>query len=247
MPSFDDYIVYVDESGDHSLTSIDPQYPIFVLAFCLFDKEKYAEKITTNITHLKFKYFGHDQVILHEREIRKEEAAFSILRREETRHEFHGDVSDIVREAPLTIFASVIDKRRLKKEYDDPTNPYHLAMEFGLERLYRHLNGKGCEEGKLHVVFEERGDKEDRNLELEFRRVLDEEKGEVGVQLPFNIVFSDKQSNSSGLQLADLVARPIGRHILKPEQKNRAYDVIEEKLRRGPDGEVRGKGLKVFP
>ena len=49
MPSFDDYIVYVDESGDHSLTSIDPQYPIFVLAFCLFDKEKYAEKIMTNI------------------------------------------------------------------------------------------------------------------------------------------------------------------------------------------------------
>lgn len=247
MPSFDDYIVYVDESGDHSLTSIDPQYPIFVLAFCLFDKEKYAEEVTTNITHLKFKYFGHDQVILHEREIRKEEAAFSILRREETRNEFHGDVSDIVREAPLTIFASVIDKRRLKKEQDDPTNPYHLAMAFGLERLYRHLNGKGCEEGKLHVVFEERGDKEDRNLELEFRRVLDEENNEVGVQLPFNIVFSNKQSNAAGLQLADLVARPIGRYILKPGQRNRAYDVIEEKLRRGPDGEVRGKGLKVFP
>lgn len=109
------------------------------------------------------------------------------------------------------------------------------------------LSGKGCEEGKLHIVFEERGDKEDRNLELEFRRVLDEENNQVGVPLPFNIVFSDKQSNSAGLQLADLVARPIGRHILKPEQRNRAYDVIEEKLRRGPDGEIRGKALKVFP
>ena len=85
MLSFDDYIVYVDESGDHSLTSIDRQYPIFVLAFCLFDKEKYAERITTDITHLKFKYFGHDQIILHEREIRKEEAEFSILRQEHTR------------------------------------------------------------------------------------------------------------------------------------------------------------------
>ena len=84
MLSFDDYIVYVDESGDHSLTSIDRQYPIFVLAFCLFDKEEYAERITTDITHLKFKYFGHDQIILHEREIRKEEAEFSILRQEHT-------------------------------------------------------------------------------------------------------------------------------------------------------------------
>jgi hypothetical protein len=34
---------------------------------------------------------------------------------------------------------------------------------------------------------------------------------------------------------------------LKPEQKNRAYDVIEGKLRRGPDGVIQGKGLKVFP
>lgn len=141
----------------------------------------------------------------------------------------------------------MIDKRRLKKKYHDPSNPYHLAMAFGLERLYTYLNGKGCEDGKLHIVFEERGEKEDRNLELEFRRVLDEENNQVGVQFPFNIVFSDKQSNAAGLQLADLVARPIGRHILKPKQKNRAYDVIEEKLRRGPDGRIRGKGLKVFP
>jgi hypothetical protein len=30
-----DYIIYVDESGDHSLTSIDPQFPVFTLAFCI--------------------------------------------------------------------------------------------------------------------------------------------------------------------------------------------------------------------
>jgi hypothetical protein len=28
-----DYIVYVDESGDHGLVSVDPEYPVFVLAF----------------------------------------------------------------------------------------------------------------------------------------------------------------------------------------------------------------------
>lgn len=113
----------------------------------------------------------------------------------------------------------MIDERKLKKKYNDPVNPYLLAMTFSLERLYTHLHGKGCEGGKLHVVFEERGDKEDKNLELEIRRVLDEENNKVGVQLPFNIVFSDKQTNATGLQLADLVARLIGRHVLNPEQK----------------------------
>jgi len=39
---FSDYIIHVDESGDHSLESIDPNYPVFVLAFCIFNKR--AEK-----------------------------------------------------------------------------------------------------------------------------------------------------------------------------------------------------------
>ena len=41
-----DYIVYVDESGDHSLTSIDPDYPVFVLSFCIFRKAEYAQAVT---------------------------------------------------------------------------------------------------------------------------------------------------------------------------------------------------------
>jgi len=57
----------------------------------------------------------------------------------------------------------------------------------------------------------------------------------------------DKKHNSTGLQLADLVAHPIGRHVVKPDQPNRAYDTLEPKFRRGPQGEVNGYGLKVFP
>ena len=36
--TFSDYIVYVDESGDHSLINIDANYPVFVLAFGVFHK-----------------------------------------------------------------------------------------------------------------------------------------------------------------------------------------------------------------
>ncbi len=42
---FSKYIVYVDESGDHSLQSVDDNYPIFVLAFCVFHKRHYSESI----------------------------------------------------------------------------------------------------------------------------------------------------------------------------------------------------------
>lgn len=68
---FSDYIVYVDESGDHSLESIDQEYPVFVLSFCIFRKEVYGGAMTSAVRKLKFATFGHDMVILHEIDIRK--------------------------------------------------------------------------------------------------------------------------------------------------------------------------------
>ncbi|WBH17292.1 DUF3800 domain-containing protein [Sphingomonas radiodurans] len=36
MTDFSDFIVFADESGDHGLTSIDPQFPVFASSFaCL--------------------------------------------------------------------------------------------------------------------------------------------------------------------------------------------------------------------
>ncbi len=49
------------------------------------------------------------------------------------------------------------------------------------------------------------------------------------------------------LQLADLVARPLGMMHLRPGQPNRIQSIIEAKLRKDPTGEVRGYGLKIFP
>ena len=63
----------------------------------------------------------------------------------------------------------------------------------------------------------------------------------------FEIFFANKKTNSTGLQLADLTARPIGRHILDPLQPNRAWDIIESKLYRAPPSGEDGFGLKVFP
>jgi hypothetical protein len=41
----------------------------------------------------------------------------------------------------------------------------------------------------------------------------------------FKMVMVNKQSNSTGLQLADLIARPIGLNCLRPEQENKSFEV----------------------
>ena len=60
-------------------------------------------------------------------------------------------------------------------------------------------------------------------------------------------MFADKKSNSSGLQFADLLARPIGRAVLNPGQVNRAYDVIKTKFYANHSGKIEGWGLKCLP
>ncbi len=50
------------------------------------------------------------------------------------------------------------------------------------------------------------------------------------------MVFADKRTNSAGLQLADLTARPVGRHLLLPAQSNRAWEIINSKFWRSPNG-----------
>lgn len=57
---------------------------------------------------------------------------------------------------------------------------------------------------------------------------------------------------SSGLQLADLVARPIGLRTLRPEQENRAFDSLQSKFYckggRCAVGEgYEGVGMMVYP
>ena len=83
-------------------------------------------------------------------------------------------------------------------------------------------------------------------LELAFRRICAGANA-LHQQLPFELVLIPKASNSTGLQIADLVARSVGIKVPRPMQPNRAYDIVTKRFRRSPAGEMRGLGLKVFP
>lgn len=246
---FSDFIVFVDESGDHGLTTLDATYPVFVLSFCIFRKSDYLTMVLPRLTELKFRNFGHDEIIFHEADIRKKSGAFSKLGKEE-REEFMAELTIIIEEIPFTLVAVVIRKDHLKSQYLMPDNPYNLAMCYGLERVYQFLVHENQHAHITHVLFECRGKKEDAELELEFRRVRDGANYH-NLKLPFDIVFVDKKSNSPGLQLADMTARPVGLRILRPEQPNRAFDAFEKKFytdTRYPGKPTKwGFGLKVFP
>ena len=235
IADFGEYLIFGDESGDHGLISIDPEFPVFALAFCLIRKEDYVAKIVPSIQRLKLDFWGHDQVILREHNIRKEKGPFGLLRTNKVlRGDFMQQLTRIVEEAPMEIIAAIIRKKDLKNKYAFPFNPYEIALLFCMERALIKLREKGQSGKKTHILVESRGGKEDADLELEFRRICDN-KGNWGYRKPdfsqisLELLFIDKKSNSSGLQLADLVARPIALQSLRPKQPNRAYDIIRTK------------------
>jgi hypothetical protein len=243
---FSDYLVFVDESGDHGLTRVDPGYPIFVLAFCLFEKGDYVERTRPALQRLKFYFWGHDEQVLHEHEIRKPDKNYGFLFNPRTRAEFIESINKLVEEAPFQLVAAVIRKLELAMQCALPPNPYDLALQFGLERMYLELSSRGQGDKLSHVVVEKRGEREDNQLELAFRRICDG-ANTLQQRLPFELVMIPKASNSTGLQIADLVARPVGIKVLRPTQPNRAYDIVANKFRLSPAGETQGWGLKVFP
>lgn len=232
-----EWIVFVDESGDHSLESIDQAYPVFALTFCVISKEEYLTALLPKVKRLKFDFFGHDKVILHEAEITRRKGSFARMPQAD-REALMGALSGIVEQTQFHIFAVIIDKIRHKRRYAKPAHPYHLAMQFGLERIYGFLRQQRVAEKDTHFVFEARGTKEDTDLELAFRRVCDGDNYS-GHEYPFHIVIADKKTNCEGLQIADLTARPIGLSVLRPDQKNRAYEVLRKKMN--------PYGRKVFP
>ena len=243
---FGDYIIYVDESGDHNLVQTNPQYPIFSLAFCIFKKTDYVSTIVPSLQQLKFRWFGHDAFVLHERELRKREKPFDVLATK-TRHDaFMAEMSELIEQTAVTVIAAVIHKDRHKAQYAAPAHPYELALKFCMERTAHFLRGQGQLNRLTNIIVECRGAQEDRDLELEFRRICDGQNM-VGKIDYMNIMFVDKKANSTGLQLADLFARPIGLKVLRPDQPNRAFEIIEQKFRRSGRGEYRGYGFKVFP
>lgn len=243
---YSDYIVYVDESGDHDLTKINRDYPIFTLVFCVFKTDYYIHKLMPNFNVFKVKYWGHCDTILHEHDIRKNmHGDWKIMSDPQTRKSFQNNITTLIQGADFDIISCVIRKEffinRSMNTVESPDNPYEIALYRCMQRLNRWLMTKNQGGKTVHIQFEKRGKKEDNQLKQVFcTNYLDNEHADIS----YKIGFLDKKSNAIGLQVADLVARPIGIKILRPEQKNRSFDIIKNKFAKDNNRNI---GLIISP
>jgi hypothetical protein len=160
-------------------------------------------------------------------------------------------LNSIMDASNFILIACVVDKTRLSRGEGANSNPYHIALGICLQAMHGFLAEKGQETLRTHVVVECRGKKEDNELELEFRRIRDG-SAPGSQRLPFEMVFADKKTNLTGLQLADLVARPVGVNYIRPGQANQAFELLKRKLycdggRAGVGAGYEDVGLMIYP
>lgn len=242
------YYLFLDESGDHGLSNIDDNFPIFVLSGILINETDYTV-LEQNMLQIKQEIWGDKKVIFHSRDIRKCEKEFVVLFDENVKREFYEKINNLISVSSYEIISSAIDKNKYIKRYGRLSDDvYEIALSFIVERSVFSLDAKRETDKKLNIVIERRGKKEDKKLSEHFQTLCSRGTGYVVParleMYGINISFKNKSEDVAGLQLADLIAYPIARHVLDPDRANPAFDTFTSKFyyRRG-----RIYGLKVFP
>ena len=144
------FIAFFDECGDHSMDKIDRDFPLFVLSMIIVERSAYIETVVAAFTRLKLRFWPHEGVNLHSRDIRKAHGDFSFLQVPAQRQALLGAMSEMLAALPFTLFITAIHKQSHRDRYGaQATNPSDLALTYTFERVLHFLEG--------HVARDRRG------------------------------------------------------------------------------------------
>jgi hypothetical protein len=239
------YYLFLDESGDHSLDKIDPQYPMFVLGGVLINAADY-DRIEARWKLMKRELFGRDDIIIHTADLTRNKNGFERMKETAFRERVYKELNALMAELPYKIIGCAVRKDDHLDRYGmSAVDPYHLSLNVIVERAYFAVGKKG----KLHIIAESRDTTLDRMLDVVFLElkisgthyISATELNTLGIEL----YIRQKSKNISGLQMADLVVTPIGRKVLG-KKLHADWQVIESKLYRYK-GKWDGAGLVVLP
>src|SRR5258708_6880745 len=241
------YYLFLDESGDHGLANLNPDFPVFLLCGILIKEADY-EAVKESMNGLKQAIWGSKEVIFHSRDIRKCEKEFQKLFDLDLKRIFYERLNRIISESSYIVIASAIQKQRFVENFGKlEDDVYEIALSFVIEQAVIVLQNI-LEAEALSIVIERRGKREDKQLDDHFQRITGKGTGRLTAAdiSHFNpsFTFRNKKENINGLQLADLLAYPISRNVIEPDRAKPAYDVLERKIYK-KDGHL--QGLRIFP
>ena len=241
-------VLFLDESGDHNLSVIDPQYPMFVLGGVIMEVDYAKGPLTDALNDFKRRMLGRTDIVLHTADIVRNRNGFERMKDPGYRAEFLEGLNEVMRRAEYRVVACTIHKTAHLSRYGlAAVDPYMLSLDILVERFS--LDVGNVTRGGI-IVAEKRGPVLDPGLELAWLNLKINGTRYVQAHDIDNriggLLLRAKSDNIAGLQLADLVVSPVGRKVLgKPVKED--WRIVESKFRRSRDGRVDGFGLIQLP
>ncbi len=209
-------LVFIDETGDHDLVKIDPQYPLFGLGALLIDEKEYA-RLDAKIRALKEEYFESADFILHSSELKRptdkrSDPRNAVMLDATIRRRFYEAFdAQIISAFNFKLVACFIHKPTMVGTYKFPADPYYFSFENLLNRILRHGGEKNL------IRAEKRGDRLDTELIAEYERLL-----KVGLRFypadtlakRTTLELVAKKDCVNGLQIIDLILASLARDFL---------------------------------
>lgn len=244
-------VLYLDESGDHNLNpqKINPTYPVFVLGGVIVDRAHVRNVIEPEMRLFKQTHFDREDVILHTVDMGKGRGDYGFLANAGKRQRFYDDLNSLLDQWDYKVVACVFEKERYIRQVTASVDPYHDGIEILIERFCAEL-GTSIDSGFVYAEMRNPG--LDRELMAAWERLRISgtdylSPAEIDRKI-IDLSLKDKTPNMAGLQLADLVVTPVGRHVVgKPPTPNEVqWAVVQRKLRRIREHET-GSGLIIRP
>jgi len=241
-------VLFLDESGDHNLSVVDPQYPLFVLGGVIVEKDYAGGELPAELNDFKRRIFGRTDIVLHTADITRNRNGFEQMKDVGFREAFYAELNALMRKLEYTVVACAVRKAEHLSRYGVAAlDPYLLSLDVLVERFCYEV---GSRAGDGVIVAEKRDPTLDRELDIawlnlkvqgtRYMQAKEIDRRIIGVNL------RPKSDNIAGLQLADLVVTPIGRYVLgKPTKED--FQIVESKFRRNQHGDYVGYGLVVLP
>ncbi len=163
-------ILFLDESGDHNLTAIDPQHPIFVLGGVIADRDYALGTMTEKLNAFKKEMFGITDIILHTADFTRQKNGFERMKETAFCERFYTKLNQLISELNITIVACAIKKQQHMEKYGlDAVDPYNLSLNILAERFCFVIGNRNVPKGK--IVAEARDSTLNTQLELAWLNV----------------------------------------------------------------------------
>lgn len=129
-------VLFLDESGDHNLTVMDPQYPLFVLGGVVMDYEYAQTTAEALIREFKMALFGDENIHLHTSDITRNRNGFERLKDPAFRERFYRELNELMLALEYEVIACVIKKEEHLQRYGlAAVDPYMLSLDILVERF----------------------------------------------------------------------------------------------------------------